>query len=601
MLLSSSSNINIITCENATKCEVFAAKELSKYLNLIFSVSCTFSKTHKNGQINIYIGALSHLELNKNFDGTEGFCIQVETNAIFIIGSNDNDGYNRGTLYGVYEFLERSLGCCFGAFSKKDALAGEILPRYNEFDIPNYTYFKSKADLPYRTAIVQYDAWVGNADHSLNMQFLDWLAKNRYNRILTWVGVYNQFCKLGLIKELENRGVRLTVGHHQAYATWLPPYGNELTNTQYAIEHPEFYRLEENGTRFTPKNPDDYTGQLILCNRNTLLIEEISKNIVSWVKKNPIVDTIALWPNDATDKQCCCDECKKYTKTENYLYFENEVAKRVRANVPNIKIDVLIYNDLWQNPNNIELCDGIVIDNSTWAYPNLRPCGKPDGSCLIETNYQNNLLSYKNSAKNLVFYEYYMGNYKNLQRVMPAADEMQSIFKNCMEVGIMGSGTQIECFNLWNNLLNFYCFARTAYDTSLTFEANINNISTLFGKGKDYIKEIFKIYENTLDGQVSMFNCGDFFVENIDIEKIYSLFEKAIESAEEGIHKNNIRLLRMAFRYTVLITKEPINDELKYMYTHFNSYLDNRDGYGIAIANQTITDIVINDEWYLFD
>ena len=194
-----------------------------------------------------------------------------------------------------------------------------------------------------------------------------------------------------------------------------------------------------------------------------------------------------------------------------------------------------------------------------------------------------------------------MGNYGSLQRVMPCADELQSIYKNFTEVGIMGSGTQIECYNLWNNLLNFYCFARTSYDTSLSLKAQIAKISTLFGEGKEYISEILYTYENTLDGQVPIFFSGEFLVNNIDKEKIYSLFEKALSKATKSVFKNNIRLLRMAFHYSVLTTEQPESDELKYMFTHFNSYLDKRKGYGIAIANQTKTEVVINDKWYIFD
>jgi len=413
--------------------------------------------------------------------------------------------------------------------------------------------------------------------------------------------------KLGLLPELEKRGIRLSVGHHQSVSTWLPPCGSELFPKQYAKENPEFYRLEADGTRYVPKNADDYNGQLIFCNRNIALIEEVAKNVNAWIAQNPLVDTIAFWPNDGMSPQCCCEACSRHSKIENYLYFENELAKRIAAVHREVKVDVLIYQDLWECPRNVQLCDNIQLDESTWAADGLRFCGKPDGSCLIGTKFEKNLLAYRGRSKNVVFYEYYMGNYGNKQRLMPAADELQSLYQHYKKVGINGSGTQLECFNLWNNLLNFYCFARTAYDVSLSLQHQIKAICRLFGAGGRHIAKIFNLYEQTMDGQVSIRDSGVFFARNIDKKTVYDLFEHALSEADSAAAKNNVRLLRMAFRYSDISAQdgEQTEDtlhatELDYMFTHFNSYLSN-GGYGIAIPDRTETDAVCDDIWYRFD
>lgn len=616
MLLNKNTLVNIVVSETPAKAERFAAEELCNYIAKILDVKPTVSHCVVENECNFIVGppmrneaaaaVISEQEFSRLVTGPEGMFIAAKGNCVVFAGSVDGDGYDRGNLYAVYEFLERYMGCCFGAYSGVEVNAGEVVPHYTEFSVEAFEYVKAKADLTYRTAILQYNFWVGNADHKLNPAFIDWLAKNRYNRILTWVGIYEQYCELGVIPELEKRGIRLSVGHHHALFTWLPPFGNARFPIAYAKEHLDFFRLQQDGTRYIPKGADNYEGQLILCNRNEQAIAEISENIIAWAKENPLVDTIALWPNDGKELQCCCDACVKYTKTENYLYFANAVAKRVRATLPYIKIDVLIYNDLWECPDDLQLCDGIVIDESTWADEGLRTCGKPDGSCLVDTSYESNLLQYKKVAKNLVLYEYYMGNYGNRQRIMPAADELQSIYTRFAAVGISGSGTQIECFNVWNNLLNFYCFARTAYDTTLSLSRQIKCITKLFGRGGVHIAEILERYEKTLDGQVPINETGDWFAAHIDKDAIYALFEKALKAAESVLYRNNIRLLRMAFRYTMLssIGEEQIQQaektELSYMYTHFNSYLVD-GGYAIAIPNQEKTDAVLEDIWYMFE
>lgn len=96
---------------------------------------------------------------------------------------------------------------------------------------------------------------------------------------------------------------------------------------------------------------------------------------------------------------------------------------------------------------------------------------------------------------------------------------------------------------------------------------------------------------------------GDYFAEHIDSVKIFELFENAFSYAESKRFRNNIIMLRMAFRYTVLASnKNPSDfevDELNYIYTNFNSY-QHKGGYGIAIPKKEITEKKIYDKWYEF-
>ena len=96
------------------------------------------------------------------------------------------------------------------------------------------------------------------------------------------------------VDELDKRGIRMSVGHHESSRMWLPYFGNEYFSESYALTHPEYYRLNADGTRYTPKSKDDHTGQWIYCSRNIDCIEQISRNLIEWAKENPLVDTIAF-------------------------------------------------------------------------------------------------------------------------------------------------------------------------------------------------------------------------------------------------------------------------------------------------------------------
>ena len=156
------------------------------------------------------------------------------------------------TYIAVYEFLKRNAHCCFAAYSSPDANAGEIIPHAEALKSADGEYIRNGADLPYRSAIVQFGESAGNAHLSLNVRFFDRLVKNRYNRIHTWSSVYETFKSDGLLPEIERRGLSLTVGHHEASGTFLPCFGNEYFPEKYLETHPEYFRLEENGKRYSP-------------------------------------------------------------------------------------------------------------------------------------------------------------------------------------------------------------------------------------------------------------------------------------------------------------------------------------------------------------
>jgi len=626
MLLNKHSKISILVSDYSSETELFAAQELSKYINRIFGSQVNIVSDKLFAEDIIFVLGepknnpaakefISVCEFNREVPGPEGILIkQFNDNIIYISGSHAvASDPGRGTIYGVYEFLERYLGCCFASTKYEGKNIGEYIPRYKEKNLSGIYYCKKMSDRPYRTAIVQYSNWAGNPERKLNIPFFDWLTKNRYNRILTWASVYEYYKNSGLLHEAQKRGIKFSVGHHESSRLFLPDFGNEYFEEEYYETHPEYYKLLEDGRRFSFK---DHAGQWAFCSRNDGAINEVAKNILLWCEKNPDVDTIAFWPNDGISPQCNCTECRKYSKVENYAYFINGVAKLIKANRPNIKLDMLIYVDLWDCPPDLKLEDNIIIDESTWHKDGLRLFGKPDGSCLNGTHFEDNILKWKKTGANVVYYDYYMGVYGLRQRLIPMADEIQSIWSNFSKKGIEGAGTQIECFNLWNHIFNFYSFGRTGYDTSLSMDDNLKSFSALFGKGAQYIVEIIKMTEECIDGNTKMHDCGHYLMENIDKDKVYSLYNKAIYEAESPLFRNNIRMLRMVFRYTDIETQEKFSKreefnivekdyddptgELSKM-SEFDSFWKNDPGYGIMIPVDSKSRYLKEDIWYDFE
>lgn len=625
MILRKDCDVTIVVPENATEREFFAANELKKYLGMIFGSKVIVKETVESiEREKIIIGgpernSLSEKYISKEeFDsvtpGPEGIFIKAYDDALILAGSSKNvNECERGTIYAVYEFLERFLDCSLSAYIKEGVKGGEYVPEKESFDLENVFYTKAKGDIPYRCAVAQYSHGE-KGSFKLDFKFLDWLSKNRYNYIYTWNSVYENMKNNGMLEEAIKRGILFKVGHHDAIDTLLPQRGNKYFSEHYYETHPEFYKLTKDGKRFEMV---DHWGQMVLCSRNEEMIETISKNLISWFTQNPQVKIFALLNKDGTAPQCCCEKCKGFSKVENYVYMINEVAKRLKKAHPDAILNMLAYTDLCEAPEGITLEDNVSVTEATWHITGLRTIGKPDGSCLSGTFFEDILLSWKKIGANVSYYDYFMGVYPGRQRYVPMADEMQAMCKRFIEKGIDGTETQLEVYNLWNNVFNFYTYGRTAYDTEKSLDDNLALFCRIFGEGAEDIKENIRYAESVLDGQSEIMRAGIYLMNNIDKEKMYDGFERALGKAETESARNNIRLMRMAFRYSDLETREKYEDdetgyknlkhydipergELLYMQKHFDTYVS-CDGFGIMIPVEGEDNGFIPDKWYMFE
>ena len=103
---------NIVVCREASDAEKYAAEELQYFLKEISGA--TFPILDDNNEETaheILVGnsrRINKLNLDNQTDklGADGFVVCTEKGKLVITG-----GRPRGTLYGVYAFLEEHLGC----------------------------------------------------------------------------------------------------------------------------------------------------------------------------------------------------------------------------------------------------------------------------------------------------------------------------------------------------------------------------------------------------------------------------------------------------------------------------------------------------------
>ena len=146
----------VLVAPDAPKTVLFAAGEMTNFLSRVFGAAVPIVTSPTSGRVSISLGRnewskAAGLEPEKL--PRDGFCIKAEAGRVCIAGVDDPKADlkavvdagliegppptiaatgERGTLFGVYEFLERFAGCRFYFPGE----LGEVVPRKDSFTVP---------------------------------------------------------------------------------------------------------------------------------------------------------------------------------------------------------------------------------------------------------------------------------------------------------------------------------------------------------------------------------------------------------------------------------------------------------------------------------
>jgi hypothetical protein len=138
----------------------------------------------------------------------------------------------RATLYAVYDFLERHLGCG-GCMPGDDTVPRRATIRLKALDhtIAGPAFSTRQIVLyPYNPALLKKN----------NLPHTDWLTKNRMNWAHPGPNIWERMkSRQTFVPEVEKRGLLLGVGGH-TFNTGLP-------HDRYAAAHPEYFAMLADG------------------------------------------------------------------------------------------------------------------------------------------------------------------------------------------------------------------------------------------------------------------------------------------------------------------------------------------------------------------
>ena len=493
IVLKTDAAATILLSKIGSETERFAAEELIRYIKAMTgrTIPVTNCRLEAKGFI-ISIGRthmgtpfLDRFKKGITGPGNDSFLIDAKRDRLILIGGGD-----RGTLYGVYEFLEQQ-GCRWFM----PGTLGEVIPRRESLSMP-------KGCRIFVPDFVQREI-DGAAPPEELEDLIDWAVKNRLNRIF---GARNYHLK-ALPKEKRDawrkRGGYLNWQWICHNFSWM------LSPKKYFKENPEYYALY-NGRRIplgTAKRPSYGGGNL--CTTNPDVIRICAEFAIDWFNKNPDGMFVPLNPNDGAIKWCECQPCRALggknfvpgvegSMTRRMVVFANEVARLISKKHPDRRLLVLAYS------NYIEPVEDLPIEKNVVVQFCYHGCyGHAPNRCRPNREQRRHFEGWaKLAGGRLGIWEYFLIGDQSAHRDSPAWLPLLYRARDSVRYfnrrGAKYYFTQSSGRYQQHNPILFYALARMLWDVDLNFARLMRDFCTkMYGPAASDIRKIMTTIERS--------------------------------------------------------------------------------------------------------
>ena len=316
------SDYRIVRGEDAYRVEITAAEELQSYFSRITGVTLPIvTDADPAAELEIVVGKTTRSVdalVDRGALGEDGFRISVSGNTLLIAG-----GETRGTLYGVYTFLEDYLGCRW--FTPEL----EVVPSLDCAALPANTDVTQKPAFAFR-----HTSWKYAQDPA-------WRARMKLNGSMTSVHGSTDESYTDLILFGGN-----DAGH--TFNTFVPP-------SVYFESHPEYFAMTADGERAP--------GQPCLSNPDVLAL--VKDGIARWIDEYPRAKYLSVSQNDNWF-YCRCPQCAAVDAAEgspsgSMITFVNKVAAYAKTLNPDVFIHTFAYQYTVKPPKNVRPADNVAV------------------------------------------------------------------------------------------------------------------------------------------------------------------------------------------------------------------------------------------------
>ena len=506
----------IVVAQDASQTDNYAAQKLKYYLDEIVGGDLAIVTDDSGADAEICVGATNRSDFDSADKADGSYAITSSTDKIIIDGAG-----NKGTINGVYAFLEKYCGC---HWYESEVI---VVPENSALTVP------TDIDFEY-TPYFEYTETDTASSRDIEFSLANGLTGGVYRSFTAEQGLH-----VGYVGKFA----------HTLVTTYCKP---EL----YFDEHPEYYALR--GLERVPQQ---------LCLTNEAVRDIVTAEVLAALEENHNPDAdmqiVSLTQHD-NFLYCQCDSCKAVdeengSQSGTMISFVNEIARRVKAHggYDNIVFDTFAYQYTRKAPTkvvpredvivrlcSIECCFGHTLD---------------DESCELNADFMNDLKEWGKICNRIYIWDY-VNNYRDTVCVFPNFGVMQrnvQIFAENNVKGVYEEGNYYinDCDAEFAELRT-YLLSKLMQDPYLDYSAEMDGyLNAVYGEGGCYIREFIDIMTEhavTDKKHLSIYQASTetlYDMKKEDISHCDELWEKAKAAAQTDEQLQQIRRSELSWRY----------------------------------------------------
>ena len=293
--------------------------------------------------------------------GEEDLRIRAANDDVAIVG-----GSPRGTLYGVYDFLEHRLGVRF------------LAPDHTYVPALDDTELLAPMERTYRPPLEFRYSFYGIVQHDA-----EFAAR----------------CRINTVPEADRLGGRTSMRLiNHTFTRWV-------RTDEFGADHPEYFALED-GVRRNDVERDQYETQPCMTNPNvrSLIIDGVRADLDA----HPEWTNISVSQND-NRHYCRCPDCQAIIEREEspmgpLLELVNEVADVVAEEYPGVMVGTLAYQYSRAPPETMLPRENVQIQLCSIEACLFHPID--DRSCELNTDFCTDLAGWKELTDHIYIWNY---------------------------------------------------------------------------------------------------------------------------------------------------------------------------------------------------
>ncbi len=505
----------IVVSADASATDIYASQRLKHYLDRITGKNIEIVTNNDSSEYEICVGETNRDKTDFS-ESADGSYIITSTDKRIII----NGAGNKGTINGVYAFLEKFCGCHW--YETQVIIA----PENSTLTVP------ADIDIKY-TPFFEYTETDTASSRDIEFSLANGLIGGAYRYFTaeqgTAVEYLGRFC--------------------HTMTTFF------CKSETYFEEHPEYFALR-NGKR-TP-------NQLCLTNEKVkdIVTAEVLELLESEHNPDADIQIVSLTQHDNFD-YCQCNNCKAIddengSQSGTMITFVNEIARRVKEHgYDNVVFDTFAYQYTRKAPTkvvpredvivrlcSIECCFGHTLD---------------DPKCEQNVDFMNDLRKWGKICNRIYIWDY-VHNYANTLCIFPNFGVLQrniQIFYENNAKGLYEEGNYyIDNSDAEFAEMRTYLLSKLMQNPYLDYEAEMDGyLNGVYGPGGCYIREFIDIITEhavTDSKHLSIYQSAENTLYNMtdeDVEKCNELWEKAKTVAEDDEQLQQIRRTELSWRY----------------------------------------------------